>query len=64
VVRLSVDTRSGRVVGTEVELSSLGSQGGAACVARALREHLHLEPAPQLGVARVDLSVPVRLAAD
>ncbi len=63
VVRLTVETRSGRVREVEVELSSLGDDEGARCVSMAVARNLRLAPV-NFGIARVDLSVPVRLAAD
>jgi len=59
VVRIVVDSRSGQVSDPEVELSSIGDDEEAACIAQALLR-LQFVPVPALG-GRVVLSVPVRL---
>lgn len=59
VVRLVVDPRSGHASAPEVELSSIGDDGEATCIAEALLG-LRFVPVPSLG-SRVVLSVPVRL---
>jgi hypothetical protein len=59
VVRVQVDPRSGHIGGSEVELSSVGDDRTAACVARAL-SRITFPPDASLG-SRVVLSLPVRL---
>jgi len=59
VVRALVDPRTGRVSRSEVELSSVGNDTAAACVARAI-SHITFAPEPALG-SSVMLSLPVRL---
>jgi hypothetical protein len=59
VVRVQVDARAGRIGHSEVELSSIGDDETAECVARAVSQ-LELAPDSTLG-ARVVLSLPVRL---
>jgi len=59
VVRVEVDGRSGRVSGAEVELSSIGDDQAAACVAQAL-SRIAFPPEAAMG-GRVVLSMPVRL---
>lgn len=64
VVRLNVETRTGRIRRADVALSSLGDADEARCIASALGA-VRLPPAPASWQADVvDLSVPVRLAAD
>ncbi|MBX3274471.1 MAG: hypothetical protein KF729_29670 [Sandaracinaceae bacterium] len=65
VVRLNVETRTGRVRRADVALSSLGDDQVAECVARALGASASLPAGPSSWQAEVvDLSVPVRLVAD
>lgn len=65
VVRLNVETRTGRVRRADVALSSVGDDEEARCIARALGSHAGLTPGPSSWQAEVvDLSVPVRLTAD
>ncbi len=59
VVRALVDPRTGHVSRTEVELSSVGNDAAAACVAQAV-SHIAFAPEPALG-SSVMLSLPVRL---
>lgn len=61
VVRLAVDGRSGAVRESEVELSSIGDDEEASCIAQAIGRHLRLPPSTEGGT--IALSVPVRLAA-
>jgi hypothetical protein len=60
VVRLVVDARRGVVSSSEVELSSVGDDQEAECIARAL-SRVVLPADASLG-ASVTISVPVRLA--
>lgn len=63
VVRLNVETRTGRVRRADVALSSLGDGAEAECIARALGSSASLPPGPSEWRADVvDLAVPVRLA--
>jgi hypothetical protein len=65
VVRLNVETRTGRVRRADVALSSLGDDEEAECLARAVGRHAGLGPGPSSWQAEfVDLTVPLRLAAD
>lgn len=65
VVRLNVETRTGRIRRADVALSSIGDAEEAECIATALGNHVTLSPGPAAWPAEVvDLSVPVRLAAD
>ena len=65
VVRLNVETRTGRVRRADVALSSLGDTEEAECIARALGSSSSLGPGPSGWQADVvDLSVPVRLVTD
>lgn len=65
VVRLNVETRTGRVRRADVALSSIGDDEDAECIARAVGSHSSLPPAPPTWQAEfVDVSVPVRLAVD
>jgi hypothetical protein len=65
VVRMNVETRSGRVRRSDVAISSLGNDAEAQCIARALGSVAQLPPAPPDWRAEaVDLSVPVRVVAD
>ena len=59
-VRLTVDGATGRVRTSEVELSTLGDDRDAECIARALAA-IAFERGP---AGTLDVSVPVRLAAD
>jgi hypothetical protein len=63
VVRAGVQAKTGGVVDTAVELSSIGDEQEAQCVARAVAEHLQFPAEPSVG-ERVELSIPVRLASD
>jgi hypothetical protein len=64
LVRLRVDGRSGNVLESALALSDLGDTEEAECIAGALRR-VSLPPGPgDWGGRVVDLSVPVRLAAD
>jgi len=62
VVHLRVDGRSGQVRASEVELSTIGDATDAACIARAFMSGVTFPPDSRGGL--VELSVPVRLAAD
>ncbi len=63
VVRLNVETRTGRVRRADVALSSVGDDGEAECIARAVGAGASLPPGPAEWRAEVvDLAVPVRLA--
>ena len=62
VLRLTLDGETGQVEESEVELSSLGDDEGAACVARVVKARLRLHPSR--GAGRVTLSVPVRLRGE
>lgn len=63
VVRLNVETRTGRVRRADVALSSVGDGAEAECIARALGSSASLPPGPSDWRAEVvDLAVPVRLA--
>lgn len=65
VVRLNVETRTGRVRRADVALSSLGDAEEAECIARALGASSTLPPGPTSWQAEVvDLAVPVRLVVD
>lgn len=65
VVRLNVETRTGRVRRADVALSSLGDTEEAECIARALGSGSSLPPGPNSWQAEVvDLSVPVRLVTE
>lgn len=65
VVRLNIETRTGRIRRADVALSSLGDTDEAECIARSLGGHVSLPAGPSSWQAEVvDLSVPVRLAAD
>lgn len=65
VVRLNVETRTGRVRRADVALSSLGDTAEAECIARAVGAGSSLPPGPNSWQAEVvDLAVPVRLVAD
>lgn len=65
VVRLNVETRSGRIRRADVALSSLGDEEEAQCIARALGSSTTLGPGPGGWSADVvDLAVPVRLVND
>jgi hypothetical protein len=63
VVRLNVESRTGRIRRADVALSSLGDDEEAACVARALGA-AQLGPGPSGWAEVVDLSVPVRLVVE
>lgn len=64
IVRLNVETRTGRIRRADVALSSLGDQEEAECVARAVAS-AQLTPGPSSWQAEVvDLSVPVRVIDD
>jgi hypothetical protein len=63
LLRLSVDAATGRVTGSDVELTTLGDTAGARCVARALAEGLSLSALPGAAGA-IELRLPVRLVAD
>lgn len=63
VVRLRVDARTGSVLASEPALSDVGDSDEAGCIAGAFRG-LALPPAPADSARVVELSVPVRLAAD
>ena len=63
VVRLNVESRTGRIRRADVALSSLGDDEEATCVARALGA-AQLGPAPSGWAEVVDLSVPVRLVVE
>jgi hypothetical protein len=58
-VRVVVDGRTGAIASTEVELSTLGDDEEAACVARVV-SRVQLTPEPTAG-PHATLSVPVRL---
>lgn len=61
LVRLNVETRTGRVRRADVALSSLGDEREAACITQALGATA-LSPGPASWQAEVvDVSVPVRL---
>jgi hypothetical protein len=62
LVRLTVDAASGRITGSDVELTTLGDAAGASCVAAALTEGLSLVGGVATGA--IDVRVPVRLVAD
>ena len=63
VVRLNVETRTGRVRRADVALSSVGDGDEAECIARAVGSSATLPPGPSDWRAEVvDLAVPVRLA--
>lgn len=65
VVRLNVETRTGRVRRADVALSSLGDTEEAECIARALGSSATLPAGPASWQAEVvDLAVPVRLVTD
>lgn len=61
VVRVDVDADGGGVRSAEVELSSIGDDAEATCVAEVLARHLRFPRAPERGPGGVQLSVPVRL---
>jgi hypothetical protein len=64
VVRLNVETRSGRIRRADVAITSIDPDE-SECIARALGTGASLPPGPtSWGADVVDLSVPVRLAAD
>ena len=63
VVRLNVESRTGRIRRADVALSSLGDDEEATCVARALGA-AQLGPGPSSWAEVVDLSVPVRLVVE
>jgi hypothetical protein len=63
VVRLNVESRTGRIRRADVALSSLGDDEEATCVARALGA-AQLGPGPSGWPEAVDLSVPVRLVVE
>jgi len=65
VVRLNVETRTGRIRRADVALSSVGDDAEAECIARALGATATLPPGPATWTAPVvDLSVPVRVVSD
>lgn len=65
VVRLNVETRTGRIRRADVALSSVGDNAEAECIARALGATATLPPGPASWTAPVvDLSVPVRVVSD
>jgi hypothetical protein len=65
VLRLNVETRTGRVRRADVVLSSLADEAEGQCIARAVGAGAQLPAAPTSWQAdAVDLTVPVRLAAD
>lgn len=65
VIRLNIETRTGRVRRADVALSSIGDHAEAECIARVLGSTGSLSPAPSSWQAEVvDLSVPVRLVTD
>jgi hypothetical protein len=61
VVRLNVESRSGRVRRADVALSAIGDDEAAECVAREVGRGLRLPPGPSSFPATVDLAVPVEL---
>lgn len=63
VVRATVDPRTGAISRAEVELSSIGDDEDAECVARAVAQ-MRLPPDPASRATSVEISIPVRLAAD
>lgn len=64
VVRLTIDTRSGRIHEAEAAVSSIGDEEEADCVARAVRSGVRLPPGPGSWQAlAVNLDVTVRLTA-
>lgn len=64
IVRLNIETRTGRIRRADVALSTLGDEGDGQCIARALGS-AELAPGPASWRAEVvDLTVPVRLASD
>lgn len=64
IVRLRVDGRTGRVTESALAISDLGDSDEGECVAGAMRS-VALPPGPaEWGTRTVDVSVPVRLAAD
>lgn len=62
ILRITLEGASGRVVESEVELSSLGDAEGSACVGRVVQSRLRLHADPSL--RRLTLRLPVRLRAD
>jgi hypothetical protein len=63
VVRLNIESRTGRVRRADVAISSLGDDAEAECIARAVGGS-QLAPGPAGWPEAVDLSVPVRVTAD
>jgi hypothetical protein len=63
VVRLNIETRSGRIRRADVAISSLRDAPEAECIARALGGAT-IPPGPSGWPEAVDLSVPVRVTAD
>lgn len=61
VVRMNVESRTGRVRRADVAISSIGDAEEAECIARALGSSGQLPSAPSSWPEVVDLSVPVRL---
>jgi len=65
VVRLNVETRTGRIRRADVALSSVGDDDEAECIARSVAATASLPPGPASWTAPVvDLSVPVRVVSD
>ncbi len=65
VVRMNIETRTGRVRRADVAISSLGDAEEGECIARALGSQAQIPAAPSSWQAEVvDLSVPVRLTAN
>lgn len=65
VIRMNIETRTGRVRRADVAISSLGDAEEAECIARALGTSAQLPAAPSSWQAEVvDLSVPVRVTSD
>ncbi len=61
VVRLDVESRTGRVRRADVAISALGDAAEGECIARALGAGAQLPPGLSSWPEVVDLSVPVRL---
>ncbi len=65
VVRLNVETRTGRIRRSDVAISSLGDTAEGECIARAIGSAASLPAGPSNWQADVtDLSVPVRLTTE
>ncbi len=64
VVRMNVESRTGRVRRADVAISSIGDAEEGECIARALGGSAQLPSAPASWPEVVDLSVPVRLTAN